>query len=107
MWGTMFGQFELRHEEHGARSDVTLVGELDIATAPRLRRVVGDLMGVGVRDVRVDLKGTDFIDSSGLGALLWAEHRLSAVGGRLSVVNAGASVTRSFELAGVDTLLLH
>ena len=103
----MFGTFELRHEEHGQHSDVTIVGELDIATAPRLRRVVGDLMGAGIREVRVDMTRAEFIDSSGLGALLWTDHRLRAVGGHLSVVNAHDGVLRSFELAGLDGMLLH
>ena len=104
---TMFGHFELRHEEHGRRSDLVVVGELDIATAPRLRRVVGDLMGSGVREMRVDLDGAEFIDSSGLGALLWTEHRLRAVGGHLSVVNAHDGVLRTIELAGLEDVLLH
>ncbi len=103
----MFGQFELRHEEHGSRSDLAVVGELDIATAPRLRRVVGALMGAGVREMRVDLTRTDFVDSSGLGALLWAEHRLRAVGGRLIVVNAHDEVLRALEVSGLDEVLLH
>jgi anti-sigma B factor antagonist len=103
----MFGTFELQHEEHGRRSDLRVVGDLDIATAPQLRRVVGDVMGTGVRDVRVDMTRAEFIDSSGLGALLWADHRLRAVGGQLSVVNAHDGVLRSFELAGLDDMLLH
>jgi anti-sigma B factor antagonist len=99
--------FQLRHEEQGSTSDVAVVGELDIATAPQFRRAVGDLMGTGVREMTVDLGEIDFVDSSGLGALLWAEHRLKAIGGALSIVNVRDHVQRTFELAGLDTLLLH
>ena len=103
----MFGPFELRHEEHGSRSDLMVVGELDIATAPQLRRVIGDLMGAGIREMRVDMHRAEFIDSSGLGALLWAENRLRAAGGHLTVVNAHDGVQRSFELAGLDGHFMH
>lgn len=102
-----FGEFQLRHEERGQRSELEVVGELDIAAAPQLRRVVGALMGTGVREMRVDLGSADFLDSSGLAALLWAEHRLRAVGGTLIVVNAPDGVRRTIELAGLDDVLLH
>lgn len=103
----MLHHFHLEHEETGSASAIRLGGELDIAAAPQFRRVVGDLMGVGVRDVTVDLGETEFVDSSGLGALLWAEHRLRAAGGELAVVNARETVARTFALAGLATLLLH
>ena len=80
-------------------------GELDIASAPRLRAAVGDLMGQGVRHVEVDLDGCSFIDSSGMGALLWASHRLQAAGGDLVATHAHGSTMRALEMAGVDRVL--
>ena len=103
----MLHHYELRHEEKGTASTVQIEGELDIAGAAHLRRILGDLMGSGVRQVQVDLSATEFVDSSGLGALLWAEHRLKALGGRLDVVNPCQSVARTFALAGLDGILLH
>ena len=82
-------------------------GELDIAAADRFRRMVGDLMGAGIRVVTVDLGETEFVDSTGLGALLWAEHRLRAAGGDLVVLHAQGPVARTFALAGLDSLLAH
>ena len=103
---TMVSRFDLQHDDHGAVSAVTVSGELDLASAPEFRTMVRELMGGGVRIVTVDLAGTDFIDSSGLGALLWAEHRLQAVGGELVVLHAHDSVERSFRLAGLDAMLV-
>ena len=103
----MLHHFQLQHHEKGSASAMRVEGELDIAAAPHLRRVIGDLMGTGVRDVTVDLSRAAFVDSSGLGALLWAEHRLRAVGGDLAVVNPSPSVQRTIELAGLDELLMH
>lgn len=81
-------------------------GELDIATAPRLRATVGDLMGQGVRHLEIDLDGVTFIDSSGMGALLWVSNRLGAVGGDLSASHVHGPPARALELAGVGSQIL-
>jgi anti-sigma B factor antagonist len=102
---TMLHHFTLTHSEQGAASAMRMQGEFDVATAPRFRRVVGELMAGGVRDVTVDLTDTVFVDSTGLGAVLWAERRLRAVGGSVTVVNPQENVARTFEMAGLDRLL--
>ena len=89
----------------GGESVLAVAGELDVATAPQFRRAVGELMGQGTRHLVLDLGETGFVDSCGLGALLWAEHRLEAVGGGLETVNCAGDVRRAFELAGLDGLL--
>jgi len=90
-------------EHDGCRLE--LEGELDVASAPEFRRVVGSLLGVGCRRVVVDLAGTTFLDSSGLGALVWASHRLHAAGGVLEVINAGERIAQMMRITGVDRLL--
>lgn len=80
---------------------LALCGELDLAAAPQLRRVIGGLMGSGARHMVVDLSDASFVDSSGMGALLWADHRLHAAGGELTAVNPQPNVARAFELAGL------
>jgi anti-sigma B factor antagonist len=102
----MLTRFGLQHDDHGPVSAVTVSGELDLSSAPQFRTMVRELMGRGVRILTVDLSDTEFIDSSGLGALLWAEHRLQAVGGELVVTHAKSTVERSFRLAGLDAMLV-
>src|SRR5690349_6886009 len=100
--------FQLQHHEPAPDATVVSVaGDLDIASAPALKQALGDLMGTGIRHVEIDLAAADFIDSSGLGALLWAERRLSAVGGDLAITHAEGNIGRTFELAGMDGLLTH
>ena len=80
-------------------------GELDIATAPRLRGTVGDLMGQGVRHLEIDLDGCTFIDSTGMGALLWAAHRLEAVGGDLCALHVHGPPAEAIAIAGLDHVI--
>jgi anti-sigma B factor antagonist len=99
----MFGLRTDWADEHGCR--LHIAGELDVGTAPELRQVIGDLMSGGVRTVVVDLAETDFLDSTGLAALLWAEHRLEAIGGSLAAVHPRDEVARVLAVAGADALV--
>ena len=98
--------FELRCETpdelHG---ELSVVGELDLASATVFREQLGELMGTGRRDVLIDLEATEFLDSSGIGALLWAHHRLEAAGGHLTLVNAHGTVARTLHMTGADRIL--
>jgi anti-sigma B factor antagonist len=80
-------------------------GELDIATVAQFRTSVGALLGTGCRHLVVDLAGTTFLDSSGLGALVWAHHRIHAAGGELTVVNPSERIAKTLEITGVDRVL--
>ena len=51
-------------------SVIDVGGEIDVATAPRLREAVLGLINQGRYDVVVNLTATDFIDSTGLGVLI-------------------------------------
>ena len=91
----------------GQRDDVAVLavsGELDIATAPQLRTAVGDLLGQGVRHVELDLDACTFVDSTGLGAMLWAAHRLQAAGGDLHTVHIRGVPARAIEASGLAEL---
>ena len=99
----MFGLRAEWADDHGCR--LHIAGELDVGTAPELRRAIGELMAGGARTVVVDLEKTAFMDSSGLGALLWAEHRLEAIGGSLAAVHPRKEIADVLALAGADGLV--
>ncbi len=82
-------------------------GELDIATVNQFRTAIGRLMGTGCREIVVDLAETTFLDSSGLGALVWASHRLHAAGGALTVINPDEQVSKTLRVTGVERVLLR
>jgi anti-anti-sigma factor len=65
---------------------VVVVGpeELDVATAPSLRTELDGLPASSA--VVIDLRGTRFMDSSGLNVLIQTHRRLSAEGGTVRVL---------------------
>lgn len=56
--------------EHGSTLVVAVAGELDLASAPELADALGDVDWEEFDRVVFDLQEVDFLDSSGLGALI-------------------------------------
>jgi anti-sigma B factor antagonist len=81
------------------------VGALDVATAPTLDAEIAHLRDAGFRRIVVDLRKLDFMDSSGLRALLTLHARASSDGFELGVVRGNPSVHRVFEVTGTKDLL--
>lgn len=87
---------------------VRVVGELDVATAPRLRQEAVRLVSEDVRRIVLDLGGVDFIDSTGLGVIVGMVKRLRTHGGDLALVGGDSRVRKVFEITRVsDILPLH
>lgn len=86
---------------------ITLVGELDLATASELYEVFTELQREGgVMKVEVNLAGLTFMDSTGISTLIMEQKRLRASGGQLTIIDPPHNVVRIFQVSGVDKLLL-
>ena len=79
---------------------VTLSGELDLATAPRLVHALTEVAD-GTAVVILDLSELTFMDSSGLHAIISARARLAETDCRLVLVPGGHQVQTLFELTGI------
>jgi anti-sigma B factor antagonist len=87
---------------------VVITGELELATAPRLRQQVVNLVGEGHTRVVLDLTNVDFLDSIGLGVIVSVLKRVRSHGGELVLVGAVPRVRALFELTRLDEILeLH
>lgn len=94
--------------ESSTNAGVTLLrcsGRLNMATAPRLTQAVDDGIAAGCPRVVVDLSATDFVDSSGLGALVSGLKRTRQAGGDLRIAGAGEQVTTVLSLTNLDRVL--
>jgi anti-sigma B factor antagonist len=77
-------------------------GELDMATARQLRAAL-DAESEGDAPIVVDLAALDFIDITGLRALLDAAGHAAAKGLGFEVLNPSASVRRLLDLTGLGS----
>ena len=83
-----------------------LEGELDHHAAQKLRLELDEKI-VAVRAARVvlDLSGTEFLDSSGLGLILGRVRVAQNAGATLSVAGANRRIRRILELCGAQQYL--
>jgi anti-sigma B factor antagonist len=79
-------------------------GELDLATAPQLRRRLDTLIGRSTTDVVVDLADAPFVDAAGVHVLVDAHRRLLADDRRLTITSASAATLRVLQLLGLEAL---
>jgi anti-sigma B factor antagonist len=79
---------------------VVLDGELDLWSAPQLKRTLYDLLAADRMRLVLDLAGVRFMDSTALGVLVGIDRRLRS-DQRLALAQAGPEVLRVLELTGV------
>ncbi|SFA54007.1 anti-sigma B factor antagonist [Paracoccus halophilus] len=77
---------------------------LDAAIATAFRDKVRSLIGNGGAAVTLDLSGVDFMDSSGLGAVI-AIFKSMPAGRKLELTGLTPNVARVFQLTRMDTVL--
>jgi len=81
-------------------------GRLNMVAAPRLRDLVARIVRQDGRShVVVDLADTDFMDSSGLGALIAGLKTARAAGGDLRIARAQTQVLAVLKLTNLDQIL--
>jgi anti-sigma B factor antagonist len=73
-------------------------GRLDLVAAPKLKALIDDTVAGGHARGIVDLGPTDFIDSSGLGAIIGGLKTAREAGGDLRLAGVAGQVERAIEL---------
>jgi anti-sigma B factor antagonist len=81
-----------------------LTGELDIATAPVLRKAVNELVSPHLRALVLDVEELSFVDVIGLRALEDARQAITAVHGELRLRAVNDWTLRVIQLVGFDDL---
>lgn len=99
-------QLVVHPHRRAGRTVIGVVGDLDVAGAPELRRRALELLAGGETDLVLDLTGVDFVDSFGLGVVVGVLKRVRQVGGDLAVVCPEARVRRVFRLVDLDRVLM-
>ncbi|SCG38200.1 STAS domain-containing protein [Micromonospora inositola] len=85
---------------------LTPVGEVDLASAPRLERALDAVLDrPGLVEVVIDLADVRFLDSTGVAILLRGAAEAVGRGGTLRVTNPQPVVTRVLRITAVDVLL--
>ena|SRR5438876_943798 len=96
---------ELTRTGDGDTVRLSLRGELDIASAGRLEDALAEIEALTYQQLVIDLRGLDFMDSTGLRIILGADARARVAGRTVTVVRGSDAVTRLFRITGLDERL--
>jgi anti-sigma B factor antagonist len=95
---------QIRATTTGDAAVVTVVGEIDVATANQLREGLLTLLEQGINHLIIDLAKVNFLDSTGLGVLVGVQHRLSAHDGTMTFVGASERIMELFRATRLSTI---
>jgi anti-sigma B factor antagonist len=93
---------EITHAKLGFRCVVNARGEVDMHTVTTLESVLSSIHETGKRDIWVDLSQVEFIDSSGIRALIEAHRAFDRDRRQFALIAPKGPARRVIELTGLD-----
>ena len=84
---------------------IELAGELDLSGVARVGEVFAAALDTDAREIVLDLRDLQFLDSTGVYAILKAERLASARDRSFVIVRGPRQVQRIFEISGIVDLL--
>ncbi len=93
---------EIDQRVEGDAARLTLRGELDIATVPRLESAVASALGGSPHELTIDLRELSFLDSSGLRQFIVLADRAEAEGWRLALVRPRPPTLSVFQITRAE-----
>ena len=85
----------------GDTATVSLRGEVDVLTVDQVRVALGEALAARPRELVVDLTALAFIDSTGLGALIFGFQRARDGGVRFRLAHPSRTVHQILVLSGI------
>jgi anti-sigma B factor antagonist len=84
--------------------DVYLSGEIDVSTANEVKENLINLISKQSADIKLDMTNLDYIDSTGLGALIGVLKRLKENDRDIYITNTKKNVRKIFNITGLDKI---
>ncbi|WP_329240347.1 STAS domain-containing protein [Actinoallomurus sp. NBC_01490] len=97
--------FDVTHHLVGEIAVIEVSGWIEIASAPKLRDTLINVIDEGRVHLVIDLSGVVFLDSTGLGVLIGALHRLRSRDGSLALAGASDRVYKVFHTTQLTKVL--
>jgi len=88
-------------DTHGDTARVALRGEVDVLTVDQVRVALAEALAAAPREIVVDLRELSFIDSTGLGALIYGFQRARVRGIHFRLSTPTRAVHQILALSGL------
>lgn len=99
------GRVADRNGHRASTSVVTVSGEVDLATAPELDRMLAQAISSECKEVLVDMAGVEFIDAAGIASLVTGARHAAGAGTHLRLLAPSPAAERVLRLVGLDGAL--
>ena len=90
----------------GEKMIIYIPREVDHCFADEIRDVVDRKLQLeNIRKLEFDFRGTEFMDSSGIGLLMGRYKLMRALGGCVTIVHAGERIQKILMLSGIHKII--
>ncbi|WP_100374539.1 STAS domain-containing protein [Bacillus sp. FJAT-45037] len=96
---------EITHKSLDNKEFVSVTGEIDAYTAPKLREALTPLAQQENKRIVVEMSNVQYIDSTGLGIFVGILKLADANGGSLVLTGVTDRVYRLFAITGLDEVI--
>ncbi|MDQ1000246.1 anti-sigma B factor antagonist [Neobacillus niacini] len=94
-----------KHQSDDKKIFVSVSGEIDAYTAPKLREELLPLTEGKNKVITVNLKDVSYMDSTGLGVFVGLLKQLNNNEGELKLVELSDRLKRLFKITGLSTIM--
>ncbi len=96
---------EIIKEQNGDSLLMAVSGRLDTNAASLLMKELEENLTSDVKHFVLDMEKCDYVASSGLRGILWAQKKMNSYGGDMVVKNVIGDVMEVFEMTGFADIL--
>jgi anti-sigma B factor antagonist len=97
---------QLNSEVRGDLGVIRVTGDVDTLTAPDLNDLAERMLGGRTRNLVIDVRDVEFVDSTGLHALADAHRLADSRSGTVTVRGPGPFLHRLLQITGLDQVLV-
>jgi len=98
----MSGDLKMIEEVLSDSVKITLNGEIDIYTSNELKEKLYNLVDTNKKDLIIDCKELDYIDSTGLGIFVGALKKAKQYEKKVVIMNLKDNIKKLFTITGLD-----
>ncbi|MCU0820998.1 MAG: STAS domain-containing protein [Spirochaetes bacterium] len=93
---------EIDYKNLGEHKIIQVAGEVDLYNVSELKKALFSITDGSCRSVVVDMKNVNYMDSSGIGALVAGQKKMRAHNGTFALMNIHEDVLNILKLATLD-----
>ncbi len=100
----MTGELKLVEEISNDSVKISLKGEIDICTSNELKEKLYNIVDTNQKDLLIDCKELNYIDSTGLGIFVAALKKAKQYEKKITILNLKDNIKKLFIITGLDKI---